>query len=136
MRPLHILSILTLPIIPMPASAQSLPDRQDVLSSATDVASEIADAAEDRLLIADILGREMIGADGNSIGTVENFVVLPGGNLVAAVIARKDGSRIALPWKAVQAGLAVEGSDITLPMSGEEIDGSEPLRKLTDSLDL
>jgi hypothetical protein len=133
---MRILVPLTLALLAAPAAgAQSLPDMDAALGAVTEAAGALREAGEDRLLIADALGREVFGADGEAVGTVEDFAVLPGGNLVAAIVARPDGGRIALPWKAVQAGLAA-GRTVELPMTGAEIDGAEALRELSDALGL
>ncbi|TFL20123.1 PRC-barrel domain-containing protein [Jannaschia formosa] len=131
----HALLSLILLAAPLPLAAQDLPEPDALLSGAADAAERLRDAAEDRLTLADSLGAEVIGPDGESIGTVEDFVALPGGNLVAAVIAREGGDRIALPWDIVQAGLAA-GSEIEIPMTGSELDGAEALQDLSDALDL
>jgi sporulation protein YlmC with PRC-barrel domain len=126
---------LPLALLALPAGAQSLPDPAAVTEGAAALVSELGDMAADHLLIADMLGAEVIGADGTAIGTVENFVAIPGGRLVAAVIARMDGGRIALPWDAVKAGVAA-GEAIELPMTEAELDGAEALRDLTEALGL
>jgi hypothetical protein len=122
-------------ILPLAAPAQDLPDPQALTSGAAEAAERLRGLAEDHLLIADMLGAAVIGADGDPVGTVEDFVVLPGGNLVAAIVAREAGGRIALPWDAVQAGVAA-GSEIALPMTEAEIDGAEAIRGLNEALGL
>jgi hypothetical protein len=133
MRPT--LMLLALLAAPLPLAAQDLPEPDAVLSGARDAAERLRDIAEDRLTIADMLGTEVIGADGMAIGTVADFVALPGGNLVAAVVEREGGGRIALPWDAVQAGVAA-GTEVELPMTEAELDGAEAIRALNEALGL
>jgi hypothetical protein len=133
MRP--ILMFLAALAAPGPLVAQDLPEPDAVVSAARDAAERLRDLAEDRLTLADMLGAEVIGADGTPIGTVEDFVALPGGNLVAAIVAREGGGRIALPWDAVQAGVAA-GTGIELPMTEAELDGAEAIRGLNAALGL
>ena len=118
-----------------PALAQGLPDLDAVAAQAADLTGRIAEAAADQVLVADMLGRDVIGPDGTALGTLENLVVLPGGNLVAAVIARPEGRRIAVPWDAAKAGVKA-GQPIEIPFSAAELDGAEALRDLTGALGL
>lgn len=117
----------------LPVAAQDLPDLDAVASQATDLATEVAEAAADRVLVADMLGRDVIGPDGAVLGTLDDLVVLPGGNLVAAVIARPEGRPVALPWDAAKAGVAA-GEPVEIPFTGAELDGAQALRDLTDAL--
>jgi sporulation protein YlmC with PRC-barrel domain len=117
------------------AGAQSVPDAAAITEGAASLAAELAGTAADHVLIADMLGAEVIGVDGTPIGTVEDFAALPGGNLVAAVVVRDGGGRIALPWDAVKTGVAA-GEAIELPMTEAELDGAGTLRDLTAALGL
>ena len=133
MRPA--LPALTLCLAAAPLLAQDMPDPAAMLDGAADLAADLGGRAADSVLLADSLGAEVIGPDGEPLGTVADFVVLPGGNLVAAVIERPDGGRLALPWEAVQAGI-MAGRRIELPMTGAEIEGAAALGDLTAALGL
>jgi sporulation protein YlmC with PRC-barrel domain len=126
---------LLLSLAPLAASGQSLPDPSALADRASEAAQSVRDIAGEHLLIASMIGREVIGPDGGAVGTVEDFAVLPGGNLVAAVVSRGDGARIALPWDAVKAGVAA-GEPVGIPFTAAEIDGQEALRDLADALGL
>jgi ribosomal 30S subunit maturation factor RimM len=130
------LALFILPaLVSPPAGAQSPADAAAIAEGAAALASEVGEIAADSLLIADMLGAEVVGADGQPIGTVEDFVAAPGGRLLAAVVARSGGGRVALPWTAVKAGVAAGGT-IELPMTEAELDGAEALRDLTKVLGL
>ena len=94
-----------------PRRRRTLPNLDAMTSQAADLTSKLAEGAADQVLVADMLGRDVIGPDGTALGTLENLVVLPGGNLVAAVIARPEGRRIALPWDAAKAGVKAGAAD-------------------------
>lgn len=114
-----------------PATAQDLPSMEDVSSAASDLAGRVAD----HVMVADMIGRDVVGPDGAALGTLENLVVLPGGNLVAAVVALEDGTRVALPWDAAKAGVKA-GEPVEVPFTRAEIDGQAALRDLSDALGL
>jgi sporulation protein YlmC with PRC-barrel domain len=122
-------------LVPALAPAQEVPGLSQIEGAAGDLLDRGIDLGADVLLIADLLGREVVGPDGGSLGTVEDFVLIPGGNLVAALIARPDAPTIALPYEAVSAGVAVNGP-VEIPMTGAEIDGSEALARLSRALGL
>ena len=130
LRPLSLALTLALP-----AAAQGVPDLDAAASQAADLAAQLGETAADRVLVADLLGREVIGPDGEALGTLDDLVVLPGGNLVAAVIARPDGTPVALPWDAAKAGVAA-GRPVEVPYTGAELDGAQALRELTGALGL
>lgn len=132
MRPLTLAAALALAA---PATAQDLTDPGAVGDAAADLMGQGIDLAEEVLLIRDLLGREVLGPDGDSLGTVENFVLIPGGNLVAAIVTLPDGQRIALPYQAVSAGVTLNGP-VQIPMTRAEIDASQELADLTDAMGL
>lgn len=118
-----------------PASAQDLPSSLDDLTDASSIASAaqtLVEQAEDRILVRDMLGKEIKGSDGETIGTVENLAVVPGGRIVAAIVDTGQDSRIALPFAAVK--LAGSASALEVPVPASELTGMSALRSLADSL--
>ena len=79
--PLALAALLAL-AAPLPALAQL----DDISGAAEEAASQLSDAAADKLLLADMIGLEITGPNGDTVGTVEDLVAVPGGKLVAAVI--------------------------------------------------
>jgi len=86
-----------------PAVAQDVPDAGEALPADVGEAAELLrGAAEDALLLRDLLGTEIGDPGGDTVGTVANFVVIPGGRIVAAVIETSDGDRLPVPFAAVK----------------------------------
>ena len=114
-----------------PAMAQSPLDTID--GAIGDAADKIGEMAADQLLIKDFLGLELTGTDGDSVGTVRDFVAIPGGNLVAALVETSDGTRILVPWEL----LAVESADgkaIEATQTAADLTGSQKLVDLASQL--
>lgn len=120
------------------AAAQDLPvDLPDSLTDAAGIASAaqtLGEAAMDRLLIKDLIGTELTGSDGNSVGTIEDFVVIPGGRIVAALIETGDGTRLAVPFAAVKVVNAASQVGLEVPVGASELQGMGELRALASSL--
>ena len=108
----------------------------DLGAAASAAAEAIRGAAEDRLLIADVIGAEVTGPDGASLGTVENLVAVPGGKLVAAVLAVEGGERLPVPYELVKVSSAADTLGISLPVGLEELRADEAVAALAGALDL
>ena len=107
------------------------------LAGAADAAAEaLRGAAEERLLIADLIGAEVAGPDGASLGTIENLVAVPGGTLVAAVLAVEGGGRLPVPYRLVKVSGAADALGVSLPVGLEELRADEAVRSLASLLDL
>ena len=122
---------------PAVAADDTLPGVSGSLTNASDLASaaqDLAGMAQDRLLIKDLLGRKLTGNDGETVGTIENFVVIPGGRLVAAVVETGDGTRIAVPFAAVKLASAAQGAGVQATLPASELKGMSELKSLADSL--
>lgn len=132
----NVIAIATAALTAGAAGAQDLPLPGEVtsLDDLSAAAETLAGMAADKLLVRDLLGQPLVGAEGAEIGTVENFVVLPGGNLVAALVETSDGGRIAVPFSAVKLGAAVQGAPMELPFAASEVAGLEALSSLADTL--
>ena len=125
---------LALALLPVPVVAQDLPSPGD-LTSASSIASAaqtLAGQAGDRVLVRDLLGKELKGADGNTVGTVEDLAVIPGGRVIAAIVSTGEGSRIAVPFAAVK--LAGSASELQVSVPASELTGLTELQSLAQSL--
>jgi hypothetical protein len=93
-------------LLVQPAASQEAKDgsssQPTSVSAIASAATSLAGAAKDRLLIKDLLGKDLTGADGQAVGTVQDFALAPGGRLVAALVRLQNGSRIAVPFSAIK----------------------------------
>jgi sporulation protein YlmC with PRC-barrel domain len=99
-----------------------------------EAAKKLAKQAQDRFLIADLIGQELTGRDGKTVGTVQNFAVAPGGRILAAVVTRPDGTRIAVPFSAVKLAGTLAKPRIEAVLSAAELKGMAELEALAGSL--
>jgi sporulation protein YlmC with PRC-barrel domain len=120
------------------AAAQEMPvELPDSLTDASGIASAartLAEAGADRLLLADLIGQEIIGSDGSTVGTVEDFVATPGGRVVAALVSMPDGTRLAVPYAAIKVVGAAETAGLEVPVTASELQEMGELRSLAESL--
>lgn len=135
MRP-HALAAPLVLALAAPAAAQDDPFvKMGDLTSATGIgqaAEKIRNTAKDGMLVADLLGKELTGHDGHVLGTVKDFVVVPGGRLIAAVVETDDGQRIAVPFAAIK----LEGlRGQRLPVTAEELKSMTELSELGKAID-
>jgi sporulation protein YlmC with PRC-barrel domain len=134
------ISVLTLGAIAWGglAAAQDLPvDLPDSLTDASSIASAaqaLSEAGMDRLLIKDLIGKELTGSDGNTIGTVEDFAVIPGGRIIAALVSTSDGTRLAVPYAAIRVANAATSASLQVPISASELLDMGELQSLASSL--
>ena len=98
-RPLRAAALAAL--IAGPAGAQSPLDGIDGAMGGPigDAVEKLGEMAADQLLIRDFLGMELTGAEGETVGTVRDFVAIPGGKLAGALVETSDGTRILVPWQ-------------------------------------
>jgi hypothetical protein len=108
---------------------------REIASAATDAAEALKNAAKDKVLVKDLLGTTINGPDGKAIGTVENLVVIPGGRVVAAILATggKTG-RIPVPFTAVKISKSAGQLEARLPMSLTELRNMKEVQQLGDVL--
>lgn len=120
-----------------PVAAQQVPTGPVDVGSISELASMAQDVgamAADKLLVRDMLGQPLLGEGGETVGTVEDFVVVPGGRIVAALVETQDGSRIAVPFTAVKLGQAASSGMMQVPLPASELTGAEALRSLASQL--
>jgi len=106
----------------------------DMASAAREAADTLAEAAKNRILIEDLFGTEITGPGGETIGTVDNLAVIPGGQIVAALVQTRDGQRIAVPFKAVKLSRAAGKLAASLPVGLSELQGMEELQSLAERM--
>ncbi|NDV89278.1 hypothetical protein GTW51_21690 [Aurantimonas aggregata] len=106
----------------------------DVASSANSAAQALTSAARDKLLVKDLLGASVKVPGGDTVGTVENLVVVPGGRVVAAIIATQSSEtgRIPIPFASVKLSQASGKISMMLPASVSELTGTKEVQKLRD----
>ena len=122
--------------LPVAASAQDLdlPDEIAGSEALADAAATIAESGADKILVADFIGLEVKGPDGEALGTVEDLAAIPGGRLVAALMTLEDGTRIAVPYAALKVTGARDAIEATLPIAAEELGGMPELTALAEAL--
>lgn len=132
-RPLRAAALAAL--IAGPAGAQSPLDGIDGVMGGPigDAVEKLGEMAADQLLIGDFLGMELTGAEGETVGTVRDFVAIPGGNLVAALVETSDGTRILVPWQLLSVESA-DGKAIRATQTAADLTGSQKLVDLASQL--
>jgi hypothetical protein len=130
---------LALPLVAaLPSLAQpslDLPDEIDGADALAQAAGAVLEETENALLLADLIGREVTGPDGEALGTVEDLAALPGGRLVAALIALEDGPRIAVPYQALKVSRGADALEAALPVGADDLSGIPELEDLASGLD-
>ena len=123
--------------LPAAALAQDLELPEEILGSEAlaEAATTVAEMGADTILIADVLGLEVKGPDGEVLGTVEDLATIPGGRLVAALMTLEDGTRIAVPYAALKVTSARDALEATLPVAAEELRGMTELHDLAAGLE-
>lgn len=119
------------------AAADGVPDAVDEIGSASelgDAAEKAVNEAEDSLLIKDLLGKEVKGVDGDTIGEIENFVVVPGGRIVAALVETDDGTMLALPMAALKLAATADDAGIEVPVPASEVVDLDKLKESAEKL--
>lgn len=104
----------------------------DVASAANSAVQALTSAAKDKVLVKDLLGASVTVPGGDTVGTVENLVVLPGGRVIAAIIATKSSQtgRIPVPFASVKLSQASGKIGVMLPASVSELNGMTEVQKL------
>ncbi|MGJ3264302.1 MAG: PRC-barrel domain-containing protein [Salinarimonas sp.] len=117
-----------------PALAQDVTSPEDVTGALSDATSALAEAGEDALLVRDLLGMELANPSGETAGTVRDFVVVPGGRLVAALVETPDGTRVPVPFAAIK--LADKGATARAALGQplEELRAGDGYDALQDAL--
>ncbi len=86
-------------------------------------AKALRQAGENALYVGDLLGAEVTGPGESVVGTVENLVAVPGGQLVAIVVVTGEGERVPVPYKAVKVARTTDRLGLTLDVSLEDLKG-------------
>lgn len=127
-------------VIVEPALAQSSGSsgiaQSDVASAAKNVLDSLPSAAQDKLLVRDLLGAKVTGPDGSELGTVENFAVIPGGRIIAAIVSAKGSGkgRVPVPFSVIKVSQSAGKLDLTVPVSLSELQGIKEVKSLAKKL--
>jgi ribosomal 30S subunit maturation factor RimM len=125
-------SLLLLLLGSAPAAAQDLPD---LSSASSDAVSALKKAAENKLLIADLIGADVKEPSGRVVGTIKNLVAIPGGRIVAALIKPSDSSDLLpVPFQALKVAKASETASATLPDTMKNLRNSSAVKDLSSAL--
>lgn len=108
----------------------------DLTGAASEAVDALKGADEARLLIADLIGAEVTGPGGQVLGTIEDLVAVPGGTLVAAILAVEGGERLPVPYQLVEASRGADALGVSLPVGLEELRADETVAALASALDL
>ncbi|WP_162620424.1 PRC-barrel domain-containing protein [Limimaricola cinnabarinus] len=135
-RPLRAAALAAL--IAGPAGAQSPLDSIDGIDGAMggpigDAVEKLGEMAADQLLIRDFLGMELTDAEGKTVGTVRDFVAIPGGKLAGALVETSEGTRILVPWQLLSVESA-DGKAIRATQAAADLTGSQKLVDLASQL--
>lgn len=132
-RPLRAAALAAL--IAGPAGAQSPLDGIDGAMGGPigDAVEKLGEMAADQLLIRDFLGMELTGAEGETVGTVRDFVAIPGGKLAGALVETSEGTRILVPWQLLSVESA-DGKAIRATQAAADLTGSQKLVDLASQL--
>ncbi|WP_230533399.1 PRC-barrel domain-containing protein [Microvirga roseola] len=119
---------------PAQAAQQLMPG--DVASAAKSAADTLTSSAKDSLLVKDLLGAQVSGPGGDTVGTVDNLVAVPGGRIVAAILVPQGqgGDRIPVPFSIVKVAKTSGKLGITLPVSLSELKGMKEVQQLVSAV--
>ncbi|WP_372426064.1 PRC-barrel domain-containing protein [Salinarimonas chemoclinalis] len=122
------------PLAAAPTLAQDAMPLEDLGGAISDAASALEDAGEDALLVRDLLGMELTDPSGETAGTVRDFVVVPGGRLVAALVETPDGARVPVPFAAIKLADRGETARATLSRPLSEVTASDGFEALEEAM--
>ncbi|UEM18583.1 hypothetical protein JL100_015810 [Skermanella mucosa] len=122
-------SMQTTPAMAQTTGAQTM---TDVTSAAKSAAKTLGSAAQDKLLVRDMLGAGVSGPGGKTVGTVEDLVAIPGGRIVAAIIATDaaDMGRIPVPFTMVKVSRTAGKLGLDLPVGLSELKNMKEIQAL------
>lgn len=114
-----VLAALALAVACSPALAQSdsAPTPTPRPDGMEEAANALRDAAENAILVRDLLGKEVADPSGESVGTIANLAVIPGGRIVAAILETPYGTRVPVPFAAVKVAAKASSVSLTKPLS-------------------
>jgi sporulation protein YlmC with PRC-barrel domain len=106
-----------------------------IADAATKAADELAKKAKDSVLASEMIGRQVTGPGGDNLGTVQDLVVIPGGQVMAILVKPSGGGApVALPYRALKVSGAAKAADqlgLSLPVSLDEARGMQGMQALT-----
>jgi hypothetical protein len=122
---------LTAALLAAPAAAQLM----GLGDAASEAASLVEEAAQDALLVGDLMGADVTDPAGDAVGTVANLVAAPGGTLIAVLVEPEGGGEpLLVPYKAATVSMKADALGLSLPAPMGELRGSEAVRELSQAL--
>ena len=108
----------------------------DLAQTAGSAVDALRSAAEDKLLIGDVIGSDVSGPSGETIGTIRNLVAVPGGRLVAVVLELEGGDRIAAPYQLLKVSAASGSLQAAMPVTADELTSMSAVEEMSGMLGL
>ncbi len=134
-------------VAPLPLAAQSgsgqgmvetLTDPAKIGDAAQKAADQFGQKAKSKLLASKMLGQEVTGPGGGTVGTLQDLVVVPGGQVIAVLVKPSDGGQpVALPYQAMKvsaASSAAGKAGLSLPVSLEDARAIQGMQALTKAV--
>ena len=135
---LAIVSLEAAPVLAQSSSPQPMSQMAsgDVASAAADAVKTLGSTAKDKLFVRDLLGAPVSGPGGGTVGTVADLVVIPGGRVVAAIIATKDKKmgHIPVPFSVAKVSNNAGKLELALPVSLSELKGMKEVQSLAHAI--
>jgi hypothetical protein len=126
-----------LPLAAGAGMAETLTDPAKIGDAAAKAADRLAKKAKSKVLASKMIGRKVTGPGGGTVGTVEDLVVVPGGQVVAVLVKPGSGQPVALPYGALKVSAASSAADslgLSLPVSLEEARAMQGMQALTKAV--
>ena len=117
---------------------EALTDPAKIGGAAQKAADQLKGNAKSKLLASQVIGRQITGPGGKTAGTVEDLVVVPGGQVVAILVNPSGGGQpVALPYGALKVSAASSAADemgLSLPVGLDEVRGMQGMQALTEAV--
>ncbi len=130
------LAMIALSVSPAISQEDMLDDMDDLTNrdAVAEAASKLVDQGKDTFLVEGMLGREIKGSDGETIGEIKDLVVIPGGRIPAALVEVDGDTTIAVPFGAVKLSGSADEAGLDLPLTKSEVEDMDELQKLAEEL--
>jgi PRC-barrel domain len=116
---------------------EMLTDPAKIEEAAKKAADQLGKKAKAKVLASELIGRKVTGPGGGTVGTVEDLVVVPGGQVLAVLIKSDGGQPVALPYGALKVSAASSAADkmgLSLPVGLEEARAMQGMQALTKAV--
>ena len=116
---------------------EALTDPTAISDAAASGLEALQDASADKVMVSAMMGRKVRGPGGETLGTLEDLVVIPGGKIVAILVRPDEGEPVALPYQALKvsgAASAAGEAGLSLPVGLDEARAMEGMQALTSAV--